>query len=92
MLAFTVTFGWLRNWFPDINQIWITIVNPGTVLMTFFVMLTFRAVAKTGSTRIGVTVLFTYFLVSFVILTYFASVHRGPNWDFYWWPSLWPTH
>jgi quinol-cytochrome oxidoreductase complex cytochrome b subunit len=92
MLAFTVSFGWLRNWFPDINQIWITMVNPGTVLMTIFVLLTFGAVAKTRSTRIGVTVLFTYFLVSFVILTYFATVHRGPNWDFYWWPSLWPTH
>ena len=27
-----------------------------------------------------------------MILTYFATVHRGPNWDFYWSMSDWPTH
>ena len=36
--------------------------------------------------------LFTCFLVGFTILTYFATVHRGPNWHFYWWPSQWPLH
>jgi hypothetical protein len=36
--------------------------------------------------------LFTCFLVGFSVLTYFATVHRGPNWQFYWWPSQWPVH
>ena len=31
-------------------------------------------------------------MVGFFVLTYFATVHRGPNWDFYWWPSQWPGH
>ena len=94
MLTLTVTTGWLREWFPDtdINQICITMVNPGTVLMGFFVLVAAAVLLKTKSTRITMTVLFTYFLVSFAILTYFALIHRGPNWDFYWWPSLWPTH
>jgi hypothetical protein len=62
------------------------------VLTGLFVLLSLGVIVKTRSTRHGMTVLFVHFLVSFVILTYFASVHRGPNWDFYWWPSLWPTH
>ena len=31
-------------------------------------------------------------LVAFAILTYIGTVHRGPNWDFYWSPSQWPMH
>ncbi|NQU40601.1 MAG: cytochrome b N-terminal domain-containing protein [Lentisphaerae bacterium] len=92
MLTFTVKVGWLRDWFPDTNQILITTVNPGTVLAAFTTLLTLGALMVTGSTRKSAIVFFTCFLVSFVILTYFALVHRGPNWDFYWWPSLWPTH
>jgi hypothetical protein len=92
MLVFTVKVGWLRDWIPEINQVCITMVNPGTVLMALFVLIAAAVLLKTKSTRISMTVLFTYFLVSFIILTYFALIHRGPNWDFYWWPSLWPTH
>jgi quinol-cytochrome oxidoreductase complex cytochrome b subunit len=92
MLTFTVRCGWLRTWFPDINQLWITLVNPGTVLAAVFAAASLVVTLVSGSTRRGTVVLFTYFLVSFIILTYFASVHRGPNWDFYWWPSMWPTH
>ncbi len=92
MLAVTINFGWLRDWFPDTNQILITAVNPGTVLATFLAVLALGALAVTGSTRKSAIVFFTGFLVSFVLLSYFALVHRGPNWDFYWWPSLWPTH
>jgi hypothetical protein len=29
MLAFTVNYGWLRNWYPSLPQIVITFVNPG---------------------------------------------------------------
>ena len=47
---------------------------------------------RTGSTRKAAISLFTAFLVGFTILTYFATVHRGPNWDFYWTQSSWPAH
>ena len=92
MLAFTINCGWIRDWFPAANQILITAINPGTVLAGFVTVLTLLALGITGSTRKSAIVFFTCFLVSFVIMTYFALVHRGPNWDFYWWPSLWPTH
>jgi hypothetical protein len=44
------------------------------------------------SIRQGVVAYAACFIVGFIILTYFGSVHRGPNWQFYWWPSQWPIH
>ena len=92
MLAFTVNYKWLRNAYPDIPQIVITLINPGTVLVVIFALWSVATVRATNSTRMGAIALFTCFLIAFVILTYFATVHRGPNWDFYWWPSHWPAH
>lgn len=92
MLAFTINLGWLRNWFPNIPQIVITAVNPGTLLVFLFAMWSLLIIKRLDSIRIGAIALFTCFFVAFIILTYFATVHRGPNWDFYWRPSLWPTH
>ncbi len=92
MLVFTIKVGWLRNWYPDIPQLVITLVNPGTVLVAAFALWSLLTVRVTNSTRMGAIALFTCFLVAFTILTYFATVHRGPNWQFYWWPSQWPTH
>jgi len=92
ILTLTVNFGWLRNWFPEIPQIIITFVNPGTLLVSLFALWSLMVIKRVDSIRIGAIALFTCFFISFIILTYFATVHRGPNWDFYWWPSLWPTH
>jgi quinol-cytochrome oxidoreductase complex cytochrome b subunit len=92
MLVFTVNVGWLRQWFPEIPQLVIIFVNPGTLLVLAFALWSLGTVFKTNSTRMGAVSLFTCFLVGFVILTYFATVHRGPNWTFYWWPSAWPEH
>ncbi len=92
MLAFTVRYGWLRSWFPEIPQIVITLVNPGVFFLLAFMIWSFAVTARTNSTRMGALAIFTCFLVSFTILTYFATVHRGPNWGFYWSPSDWPVH
>ena len=92
MLVFTVQYGWLRNWFPDISQIAITLVNPGTVLLAVFSVWSLVITKMTNSTRMGALAVFTCFLFAFVILTYFATVHRGPNWDFYWSQDQWPVH
>jgi len=92
MLAFTVHFGWLRNWFPSIPQIIITLVNPGSLFAAAFALWSFLVMWRCRSTRLGAVALFTCFLVGFIILTYFATVHRGPNWTFYWTKSQWPVH
>jgi quinol-cytochrome oxidoreductase complex cytochrome b subunit len=90
ILAFTVRFGWLRSWFPSIPQLVITIVNPGSFIVLGFAWWSIRAVRRTSSTRVGAIALFTCFLVSFAILTYFATYMRGPNWDFFWSEAQWP--
>ena len=92
MLVFTVNFGWLRNWYPNIPQIVITLVNPGTVMLVIFAGWSLAITRWTNSTRMGALAVFTCFLIAFVILTYFATVHRGPNWDFYWSKDQWPIH
>jgi quinol-cytochrome oxidoreductase complex cytochrome b subunit len=91
MLAFTVNFGWLRDWFPGIPQIVITFINPGTVYVLAAAGWSVGLLRYTNSTRLAAIGLFTCFLVCFVILTYFAAVHRGPNWEFYWSQADWPT-
>jgi quinol-cytochrome oxidoreductase complex cytochrome b subunit len=90
--TFTIQCGWLRTWFPDIHQLWIILINPGTVLAVVFAAWSQLVLRRTGSTRLAAVALFTCILVGFVILTYIATVHRGPNWDFYWSESQWPVH
>jgi quinol-cytochrome oxidoreductase complex cytochrome b subunit len=90
--AVTIRFGWLRSWFPDIHQLWIILINPGTVLAAAFAGWSQVVLRRTRSTRLSAVALFTCILVGFVILTYVATAHRGPNWDFYWSQSQWPVH
>ncbi|MBF0606216.1 MAG: cytochrome b N-terminal domain-containing protein [Candidatus Magnetobacterium sp. LHC-1] len=92
MLVFAVKFGWLRNWFPDIPQIIITFINPGSLWVAFMMAWSLHVIKRTGSTRMGAMALFVMFLVSYVILTYFATELRGPNWEFYWSKDQWPIH
>jgi quinol-cytochrome oxidoreductase complex cytochrome b subunit len=91
-LYFAIRFGWLRNWFPDISQLIIIAVNPGTVLVLAFALWSLAIMRIKNSTRLAAIALFTCFLVGFTILTYVATVHRGPNWDFYWSMSDWPVY
>ena len=91
-LAFLINFGWLRQWYPDIPQIVITFLNPGTAYTAMFALWSLWMMKRHNSTRIGAIALFTCFLVGYIILTYVGTVHRGPNWDFYWSQADWPTH
>jgi quinol-cytochrome oxidoreductase complex cytochrome b subunit len=91
-LTFLIRFGWLREWNPDIPQIVITFVNPGTLYTLLFAWWSLWTMKRYNSTRMGAIALFTCFLVGYIILTYVATVHRGPNWDFYWSSASWPVH
>ena len=92
LLAFLVNFGWLRNWIVTISQLWVILFNPGTILVAASLIFSLLVVKWTGSTRLGAMAVFCCFFVAYVLLTYFATIHRGPNWDFYWWPSQWPRY
>jgi quinol-cytochrome oxidoreductase complex cytochrome b subunit len=91
-LAFTVNYGWLRSWYPHIHQLWIIFINPGSILVLLYMAWSLWVLKRQNSVRHAAVALFTCFLIGFAVLTYFATVHRGPNWIFYWWPSQWPVH
>lgn len=98
VLAFTVNFGWLRNWLPDLtqkyartSQVVIMLFNPGMVYVVASAIWSIGLLRFTNSTRLASIGLFTCALVFFIILTYFATVHRGPNWGFYWSKAHWPA-
>jgi quinol-cytochrome oxidoreductase complex cytochrome b subunit len=91
-VAIPVKFGWLRNWFPDISQLAIIVVNPGSLLTLAYAVWSVYIIQRTKSTRMGAIALFTCFLVGFLILTYVGTSLRGPNWDFFWSKADWPTH
>ncbi len=90
--AFAIRFGWLREWFPEVPQLVITLINPGTVLTLIYAIYSIWAVRRYNSTRAGALALFTCFLCGFIVLTVIGTYFRGPNWDFYWSPSDWNAH
>ena len=92
MVAFVVKWGWFRNWWPNVNQLFIIAINPGTIWLGFNIAWPLLVIRQTGSTRMGTIALLTLFLISFLIFTYVGTVLRGPNWDFYWSKSQWPIH
>ena len=91
-VAIPVNFGWLRNWFPNISQIWVILINPGSLLTAAYAAWSIRTLQTTRSTRLAAIALFTCFVAGFVIMTYVGINLRGPNWDFYWSRSDWPVH
>lgn len=91
-VAIPVNFGWLRSWFPDISQLIIIFVNPGTLLTAAYAMWSLVILKRENSTRMGAIALFTCFVIGFVILTYVGTYLRGPNWGFYWHEGQWPGH
>jgi quinol-cytochrome oxidoreductase complex cytochrome b subunit len=91
-VAIPVRFGWLRTWFPSISQLWIILINPGTILTAAYAAWSLWILRRSGSTRLSAIALFTCFVIGFVILTYVGSELRGPNWGFYWSHASWPVH
>jgi hypothetical protein len=92
LLAFVINFGWFRNWWPNVPQLLITLINPGNIWVGFMIAWSIYVIKRTGSTRMGAIALFTMFLISFLIYTYVGTELRGPNWDFFWSKSQWPVH
>jgi hypothetical protein len=90
--ALAIRFGWLREWFPDIPQLVITAINPGTLLTLVYGVYSVWLVRRYNSTRAGAIGLFTCFLCGFLVLTLIGTYFRGPNWVFYWSPADWPKH
>lgn len=92
MLAFVINWGWFRTWWPEIPQLIIILINPGTLWVGFVMLWSLLWIHQTGSTRMGAIAMFSLFLVSFLVFTYVGTELRGPNWEFFWSKSRWPLH
>ncbi len=92
VLAFSINFGWFRNWWPNVPQLLIVLFNPGSLWVGFLMAWSLFTIKRTGSTRMGAIALFTMAMVTYIILTYTGTELRGPNWDFFWSKSQWPVH
>jgi len=91
-VAVPVNFGWLRTWFPDVSQLVVILVNPGSLLMAAYAGWSIAVLSRSASTRMSAIALFTCFVVGFVVLTIVATFFRGPNWEFHWSEATWPVH
>jgi len=81
-VLFTVKAGWLKNWFPEIPQLIIIVINPGTILAFFYAFWSIIVLKKTDSTRMAAIALFTCIFVGFLIFTAVGNWFRGINWEF----------
>ncbi len=91
ILFVSVRLGWLGDWFVGIPQLVIILINPATVLAVAFIVWSLVMKHRYQSTRYMALALFTCAMVSFVILTAVGILFRGPNWEFYWLKSHWPS-
>ncbi len=86
-----VRYGWFRDWFPDIPQVVILLVNPATLSALFYILWANVIRRRTGSSRMSAIALFTCVMTGFTIYTAIGIWFRGPNWEFYWSSSQWPV-
>lgn len=91
LLFISIKFGWLRDWLPRIPQFVIMLINPGTLMAGSYVLWAHFIQRRTLSRRFAAIALFTCIMVGFILLTIVGLFFRGPNWQFYWSPTQWPT-
>jgi len=92
ILVLTIGFDWSGTWPKGFGKFAIHFINPGTILMLMFIAWSLFVFRIHRSIRKGTIALFTCVVIAVVVITYFAWGHRGPNWDFYWWPLAWQHH
>ncbi len=91
LLAVNVNLGWLGDWFGNLPQLVIIVINPGTMLVLAYTGWSLHVRKKSGSVHYAALALFTCALIGFIILTTVGVWFRGPDWEFYWTKSQWPT-
>lgn len=74
----------LRRFYPDAPQALIDLVNPATATIAAIVAASLATGIRARSWRLGAIVVFTGFVVAYVVLTTVGTVFRGPNWSWVW--------
>lgn len=89
LVGVQVRYGWLRTWYPDVPQIVVICLNPGTLWLGWGGLWSWWVARRTSSIRLGAVALVTCFFTFYILLTYLAAMHRGPDWEFYLSPRGW---
>lgn len=84
-------FGWLRDWFPDISQWFVMLLNPATITGGLLILMAELVRRRRQSSRMAALALFTGTFVALVIFTAIGIWFRGPNWEFFWSVNQWPA-
>ena len=74
----------VRKLVPGAPQLWVDLLNPGTLLIALFALGSLYTWWRTGSSRMGALTLYSYFLTAYVIYTVIGLYFRGPNWAWIW--------
>lgn len=74
----------VRRLYPEAPQLLIDLVNPATITIVATVAGSLVTGVRTRSWRLGAIVVFTAFVVAYIILTTVGIVFRGPNWAWVW--------
>jgi len=90
-LFIMIRFGWLRDWFPDVSQWFVMLINPATITGGLFILMAEMIRRRKKSSRMAALALFTSTFVALVIFTFIGIWFRGPNWEFFWSVNQWPV-
>ncbi len=83
LIFLNARFG-IRRLYPDAPQVLIDVVNPATITIAAIVAASLVTGVRTRSWRLGAIVVFTGFVVAYIVLTTVGTVFRGPNWSWFW--------
>jgi quinol-cytochrome oxidoreductase complex cytochrome b subunit len=78
--------GWIRNWFPEIPQSLLIVLNPGMVTAYLFIIFSILVSRRSQSKRLGLISLYTCLLTGYSMFTMIGIWFRGPDWQFIIWP------
>jgi len=90
-LFIMIRFGWLRDWFPDVSQWFVMLINPATITGGLFILMAELIRRRKKSSRMAALALFTSTFVALIIFTFIGIWFRGPNWEFFWSVNQWPV-
>ena len=86
-----IRFGWLRDWFPDVSQWFVMLINPATITGGLFILMAEMIRRRKKSSRMAALALFTSSFLALLIFTFIGIWFRGPNWEFFWSVNQWPV-
>ncbi len=89
-LIILIRYGWLRDWFPEISQWFVMLINPATITGGVFILMAELIRRKRQSSRMAALALFTCTFMALIIFTVVGIWFRGPNWEFFWSVNQWP--